>query len=408
MRDPVVVGGALVRDGRLLAARRSRPAGLAGGWELPGGKVEPGETEAAALRRELAEELGVEATLGVRVGGDWALDAGVLRVWLAEPGEAEQPRPLEQHDALRWLTVAELDDVAWLPGDLGPVRAVAPHLGTVVTFGTGAVSGSGTVLDAVALGAGRCAVVTDRTPFHPVDHTWPDQPGDHGTLAGRPVVDCVTGARSLVDGRLLVGADVPVKRGGRGHSFVVVHVVAGDPPAVGEQVRLEVDEGRRRLLSAAHTGAHLAAYALNAAAAHLWRKTAPLDPMGSPDLDRLALVSSRIDVDGSTDTYRLGKSLRKRGLSAEQLADALPEVTAAANAVLARWVAGGGRVAVECDGPVLTDPRWWVCELPEGRARIPCGGTHLTDVADLATLTVRHELSADGAELAAFAVPALR
>ena len=51
-----VVGAALVRDGRVLAARRIRPAG---GWEFPGGKVEPGETPAAGIERECREELGV-------------------------------------------------------------------------------------------------------------------------------------------------------------------------------------------------------------------------------------------------------------------------------------------------------------------------------------------------------------
>ena len=44
-----VVGAALVRDGRVLAARRMQPAALAGGWEFPGGKVEPGESDVGAL-----------------------------------------------------------------------------------------------------------------------------------------------------------------------------------------------------------------------------------------------------------------------------------------------------------------------------------------------------------------------
>ncbi len=55
----LVVAGALVKDGRLLLARRLDGDPLAGSWELPGGKVEPGETPDEALAREWREELGV-------------------------------------------------------------------------------------------------------------------------------------------------------------------------------------------------------------------------------------------------------------------------------------------------------------------------------------------------------------
>ena len=99
----VVVGAALCDDGRLLAARRTAPAALAGRWELPGGKVEPGESEPGALVRELREELGVEAAVEARVPGEWPLSASlVLHVWRARLLSGT-PRPLQDHDELRWL-----------------------------------------------------------------------------------------------------------------------------------------------------------------------------------------------------------------------------------------------------------------------------------------------------------------
>jgi 8-oxo-dGTP diphosphatase len=58
----VVVGAAIVRDRRVLAARRSAPAALAGGWEFPGGKVEPGERPEQTLIRELHEEIGIDVS----------------------------------------------------------------------------------------------------------------------------------------------------------------------------------------------------------------------------------------------------------------------------------------------------------------------------------------------------------
>ena len=71
--NQVVVAGALLSGSLLLVAQRARPPELAGLWELPGGKVATGETDAAALARELHEELGVEVTVGPRIGSDVAL-----------------------------------------------------------------------------------------------------------------------------------------------------------------------------------------------------------------------------------------------------------------------------------------------------------------------------------------------
>jgi 8-oxo-dGTP diphosphatase len=118
VEEPVaVVGAAVLRDGRVLASRRTQPPRLAGLWEFPGGKVEPGEDDASALARELREELRVEVEVGDRLGEDLPIGAtAVLRVYVCRLLRGEPA--LLDHDEHRWLRADELLDVPWIPVDL--------------------------------------------------------------------------------------------------------------------------------------------------------------------------------------------------------------------------------------------------------------------------------------------------
>lgn len=133
MRLKQIVAVALVdslkQPTQLLAARRDRPAALAGQWEFPGGKVEPGEQPLQALHREIREELGIEIELGEEIYGPldqgWELnETTAMRVWFAEI-RSGNPQPLDGHDELRWLPLqADLaTQVAWIPADAPIVAA---------------------------------------------------------------------------------------------------------------------------------------------------------------------------------------------------------------------------------------------------------------------------------------------
>src|SRR5512138_121442 len=113
-----VVAGAFVRDGRLLLARRRDADPLAGFWELPGGKVEPGETPEAALAREWREELGVE----VDSATPWTFATGApngrhVTLLVFQVGAVRgEPAPSGVAE-LRWTTPVEARALPLLPAD---------------------------------------------------------------------------------------------------------------------------------------------------------------------------------------------------------------------------------------------------------------------------------------------------
>ncbi|WP_163511133.1 (deoxy)nucleoside triphosphate pyrophosphohydrolase [Fodinicola acaciae] len=116
----LVVGAAILRDGRVLAAQRKTPAR----WEFPGGKVEPGEEPVAALVRECEEELGVRIDVHDPLADDVPLpgDRGVLSVFAATIVSGEPVA--REHAELRWLAAGDLDSVNWMPADIPFVAAL--------------------------------------------------------------------------------------------------------------------------------------------------------------------------------------------------------------------------------------------------------------------------------------------
>ncbi|AEB51475.1 hypothetical protein [Aeromonas veronii] len=236
-------------------------------------------------------------------------------------------------------------------------------------------------------------LVTDLTPFHPQSHLWPDQPGDVGHArweGGEAAIGpCRMGAISP-DGELFVDTAIPVKRGAEGWRFVVVHPLTGDHTlAVGSQVELQVDRAARHALSLGHSGCHLAALALNRALIPYWRKeVSERDALGQPDFDRLAIQSSRVEPCGSREQYRIGKSLRKKGVNSEALLPDLALIEEKVNQQLADWIAAGGEIRRSRAGEAIIDSRYWHCTLEGQEVTIPCGGTHVASLAELGEVKV--------------------
>lgn len=132
MAPVIVAAGVIIRQGQVLLSQRKRGTHLAGAWEFPGGKVEPGEDPREALCRELREEIGVEATVGDAVEVTFHRYPGkdVLLLFFEatlRPSSAE-PRAIDVA-AVRWATRADLLDELFPPADVAVLAKVRARLG---------------------------------------------------------------------------------------------------------------------------------------------------------------------------------------------------------------------------------------------------------------------------------------
>lgn len=126
-----VVAAVILRGGRVLATQRGYGE-QRGGWEFPGGKVEPGEEPRAALAREIQEELGARVAVGELLGTvEYDYPAFHLSMQCYACTLLQDTLELREHDGARWLAAAELESVDWLPADVDILpqvrRALAGH-----------------------------------------------------------------------------------------------------------------------------------------------------------------------------------------------------------------------------------------------------------------------------------------
>ena len=128
MKTVFVVAAVILaeRDNERIVFATQRGYGdLKGGWEFPGGKVEKGETPQQALEREIMEELDTEISVGDLIGTiEYDYPTFNLSMGCYECKIVKGDLVLKEHEASRWLSKQQIDEVEWLPADITIIEKI--------------------------------------------------------------------------------------------------------------------------------------------------------------------------------------------------------------------------------------------------------------------------------------------
>lgn len=122
----IVAAALFVQNGKILIARRSDDRHLAGHWEFPGGKAEPGETPEACLDREIREELGIEIEVGSLFAKNvHRYDSKTIELLVYRARPLSESYALSAHSEIRWVSAGELLGFDLAPADVPIARRIA-------------------------------------------------------------------------------------------------------------------------------------------------------------------------------------------------------------------------------------------------------------------------------------------
>lgn len=124
-----VVGAIIFNDDKVLCAQRNENMSLPLMWEFPGGKIEKGESEIEALKREISEEMLCDLEVGDKVNStSYEYDFGIVNLHTYKCKLKEKMPTLTEHKSIQWLDVKDLETLEWAPADIPAVKIIVDEV----------------------------------------------------------------------------------------------------------------------------------------------------------------------------------------------------------------------------------------------------------------------------------------
>ncbi|MGO2094669.1 MAG: (deoxy)nucleoside triphosphate pyrophosphohydrolase [Mammaliicoccus sciuri] len=124
-----VVGAIIFNDDKVLCAQRNENMSLPLMWEFPGGKIEKGESEIEALKREISEEMLCDLEVGDKVTStSYEYDFGIVNLHTYKCKLKEKIPTLTEHKSIQWLDVKDLETLEWAPADIPAVKIIVDEV----------------------------------------------------------------------------------------------------------------------------------------------------------------------------------------------------------------------------------------------------------------------------------------
>ncbi|MGY0685212.1 (deoxy)nucleoside triphosphate pyrophosphohydrolase [Mammaliicoccus sciuri] len=129
MKKQIEVVGAIIFNDKVLCAQRNENMSLPLMWEFPGGKIEKGESEIEALKREISEEMLCDLEVGDKVTStSYEYDFGIVNLHTYKCKLKEKMPTLTEHKSIQWLDVKDLETLEWAPADIPAVKIIVDEV----------------------------------------------------------------------------------------------------------------------------------------------------------------------------------------------------------------------------------------------------------------------------------------